>query len=231
MNVSLRTPIRILVADKSQVVCDSMRGMLDREDDIQVVGCAVTGENITPLLDEATVVLIHSAMGMENAIALTEEIVTTRQDVKVLVFGVTENPDEILCYVEAGAAGYILQHESLDNLLSKVRAACQNEALISPGVAAILMSRLSELRQQQETLINLQERLTAVDALSPREREVLGLLSEGCSNQEIAHQLVIEYGTVKNHVHNILRKLESTNRTEAASLFRIYQERSPDSFC
>jgi DNA-binding NarL/FixJ family response regulator len=231
MTVSLRTPIRILIADKSQVVCDSVRGMLDREADIQVIGSAVTADNFAPLLEEATVALVHTTLGMEEAIALIEQMSAMRPDVKILVFGVNENPDEILCYIEAGAAGYVLQQESLDDLLTKVRAACQNQALISPGVAAILMSRLSEMRQQQETLINLQERLTAVDALSPREREVLGLLSQGSSNQEIAQQLVIEYGTVKNHVHNILRKLESNNRTEAASLFRIYQERSPDSFC
>lgn len=231
MTVSLRNPIRILIADKSQVVCDSIRGMLDREADIQVIGSAVTADNFMPLLDEATVALIHSTFGMEEAVALIEQIATMRPTVKILVFGVNENPDEILCYIEAGAAGYILQQESLEDLLAKVRAACQNEALISPGVAAVLMSRLSEMRQQQETLINLQERLTAVDALSPREREVLGLLSAGNSNQEIAQQLVIEYGTVKNHVHNILRKLESNNRTEAASLYRIYQERSPNSYC
>jgi RNA polymerase sigma factor (sigma-70 family) len=205
--------------------------MLDREADIQVIGSAVTADNFMPLLDEASVVLIHATMGMEESIAMIGQMSALRPSVKILVFGVGENPDEILCYIEAGAAGYILQQESLDDLLAKVRAACQNEALISPSVAAILMSRLSEMRQQQETLINLQERLTAVDALSPREREVLGLLSAGCSNQEIAQQLVIEYGTVKNHVHNILRKLESNNRTEAASLYRIYQERSPDSFC
>lgn len=231
MTLTLETPIRILIADKSQVVCDSIRGVLNREDDIQVVGGAVTADNFLPMLDEATVVLIHATMGMEEAIAMIEQIVATRPSVKILVFGVNENPDEILCYIEAGASGYILQQESLGDLLTKVRAACQNEALISPGVAAILMSRLSEMRQQQDTLINLQERLTAVDALSPREREVLGLLGSGYSNQEIAQQLVIEYGTVKNHVHNILRKLESNNRTEAASLYRIYLERSPDSFC
>ena len=231
MTLTLQTPIRILIADKSQVVCDSIRGVLNRETDIEVVAGAVTADNFLPMLEDATVVLVHATMGMEEAIAMIEQIVATRPSVKILVFGVNENPDEILCYIEAGAAGYILQQESLDDLLTKVRAACHNQALISPGVAAILMSRLSEMRQQQETLINLQERLTAVDALSPREREVLGLLGEGCSNQEIAHQLVIEYGTVKNHVHNILRKLESNNRTEAASLYRIYLERSPDSFC
>ena len=74
MSIMLRTPIRILIADRSQVVCDSVRGMLDRENDIQVVGSAVTGDNLLPLLDEATVALIHATMGIEEAISLIERI-------------------------------------------------------------------------------------------------------------------------------------------------------------
>ena len=107
MTVSLRTPIRILIADKSQVVCDSVRGMLDREADIQVIGSAVTADNFMPLLEEASVALIHATMGMEYAISLIEQMSALRPSVKILVFGVSESPDEILCYIEAGAAANV----------------------------------------------------------------------------------------------------------------------------
>lgn len=91
MTLILETPIRILIADKSQVVCDSIRGVLNREDDIQVVGGAVTADNFLPMLDEATVVLVHATLGMEEAIAMIEQIVATRPSVKILVFGAPTN--------------------------------------------------------------------------------------------------------------------------------------------
>ncbi|MCA9873960.1 MAG: response regulator transcription factor, partial [Anaerolineales bacterium] len=126
-------------------------------------------------------------------------------------------------YIEAGAAGYILQNESVEEMMQKLVAAHEDRAIIAPTVAAALMERLSQLTNRQLPMSYIEARESQFGELTPREQEVLQLITQGCTNQEIANELVVECGTVKNHVHNILKKLEVNNRHEAASVYRIQQ--------
>jgi DNA-binding NarL/FixJ family response regulator len=124
--------------------------------------------------------------------------------------------------VEAGAAGYVLQEDSVEKLLQKIRAAYNGEALVSPRIAARLMARLAELANMHTTIgVYPSETMHRFAELTPLEREVLHLMSQGYSNQGIADRLIIECGTVKNHVHNILKKLEASNRQEAVYMMKI----------
>jgi DNA-binding NarL/FixJ family response regulator len=132
-----------------------------------------------------------------------------------------------LKYVEAGAAGYILQDESVETMVHKLQAAKEEKALVSPSVAAIMMERLTHLANLDLPLNYMESRDSLIDELTTREEEVLGLVAEGCTNKEIANELVIECGTVKNHVHSILKKLEVNSRYEAASIFQTQQRPSP----
>ena len=134
--------------------------------------------------------------------------------------GLAESREEILRYVEAGAAGYILQDDSVDDLLAKVRTTHGGEAIISPEIAAALMSRVAELAQSPSK----PEAGQADPAeLTSREREILELIGEDLTNQEIAERLVVEVGTVKNHVHNILQKLNVSSRREAAAYLKMIE--------
>ncbi len=223
--------MRILVVDRSRLICDSVRTMLDKEQDMYVVGCATNHDEMNFLLDHANVVLINAALGVDETLSMIEEMHDNQPYTKILVFGVDESPDMILCFIEAGAAGYILQQESIEDLLMKVRAAFHDKALISPGIAAVMMSRLAELSQQQAALGNVVEKIGTFDTLTRREIEVLALISSNYTNQQIAETLFIEYGTVKNHVHNILRKLETPTRNEAAALFKLYEESQHENVC
>jgi RNA polymerase sigma factor (sigma-70 family) len=121
----------------------------------------------------------------------------------------------------AGASGYVLEDVSVDNLLDHIRAAHDDQAIVSPEIAAALMNQISEL-----AYVSAQDQLdvTAVSELTNREREVLNLIGDGLTNQQIADRLYIEVGTVKNHVHNLLKKLEVSNREDAAAFLPYLEE-------
>jgi DNA-binding NarL/FixJ family response regulator len=160
------------------------------------------------------VLVVSTQLPDDGALRITRAITAANHPAKVLVLGLAESKEEILQYVESGAAGYVLQDDSVDDLLTKIRTTHNGEALISPEIAAVLISRVSELAQltpQEE------DRLEDPAALTPREREILDLIGQSLSNQEIADHLVIEVGTVKNHVHSILQKLNVSSRQEAAA--------------
>ncbi|MCI0644148.1 MAG: response regulator transcription factor [Chloroflexi bacterium] len=212
--------IRVLIVDKPRLLCQTMRAVLQKQPDMTVVSCASTVEEALAHICTCDVVLVNTTMTHEDTLSLIQDIANQAPEVKVLVVGVGEVSEIILCYVEAGAAGYVLQEDSVEDLLSKIRAAYNDEALVSPRIAATLMSRLAELATMRETLWSYpRDKVDALVELTPREREILSLLGEGLSNQGIAERLIIEYGTVKNHVHSILKKLNATNRQEAAAVY------------
>jgi DNA-binding NarL/FixJ family response regulator len=138
--------------------------------------------------------------------------------------GIDEEPDLIIRYLEAGASGYILQNDSLEKMVDKLRAVQTDEAIVSPTIAAAMIQRLSRLANMEMPPSFVESRRTQLDELTSREYEVLTLINNGSTNRDIASELVIEYGTVKNHVHNILAKLEVRSRHEAASIFRMEQQ-------
>lgn len=216
--------IRVLIANESRLLCDSLRAMLDREKDIYVVGCATNSDETYFLLPHCNMLLMGEELADSPAIELLEDIRGTYPNVKVLVMGIDNQPETILRFVEAGAAGYILQNESLQDMLEKITAVQNEKAYVSPTVAALMMQRLAYLANLQMPMAYAKGKWSQLQELTTRECEILTLISEGCSNKQIADRLYIECGTVKNHVHNILRKLEITNRREAASLYQMHRQ-------
>ena len=215
--------IRILLGHPSRLVCDSLRTALDNIDDVYVVGCATTAEELHFLLPHGNVVLLGSELEDTTAFEMLSEIRMTHPKIKVLVLGLDDNPDAIIRHIEAGAAGYILQDESVVEMVQKLHAVHEEKAIISPSVAAAMMNRLAHLANLDTPAAYLEARETQLTALTPREEEVLALINEGCTNQEIADRLYIECGTVKNHVHKILKKLDVNNRHEAAYILQSNQ--------
>lgn len=212
--------IRILLGHPSRLVCDSLRTALDNTDGVYVVGCATTAEELHFLLPHGNVVLLGSELEDASAFEMLEQIRMTHPKTKVLVIGVNDRADLIIDYIEAGAAGYILQDESIVEMVEKLRAAYEEKAIISPAVAAAMMERLAHLANLDTPAAYLEARETNLSELTSREEEVLSLIADGLTNQEIADQLYIECGTVKNHVHKILKKLDVNNRHEAAYLLQ-----------
>ena len=214
--------MRVLIVDKLRLFCHTLKVVLQKETDMTVVGCATTPEQALHQVPLSDIVLVNTTMENENTVRLVRNIAEQYPLVKVLVVGISEDPETILQFVEAGAVGYISKEDSVEVLLQKVRAAHQDEAVVSPSVAAQLMSRLAELTSMRSKLWAAPEsQMRRFSDLTPREQEVLGLLGKGLSNQEIADTLYIEHGTVKNHVHRILKKLNASNRHEAAAAYML----------
>ncbi|MEJ2208714.1 MAG: response regulator transcription factor [Anaerolineae bacterium] len=215
--------IRLLLVDEIQLTCNILATVLDAEPDITVVGCNTDGEAALARLTEADVVLVNMDLGPKRALQLLRAMKEAAPTAKVLMLGLTESEDQVLPYIQAGAFGYVLADESVDDLLTRIRTAYEDRALISPDIAAALISRLNELSRL--ALGSLAGDNGTPD-LTPRELEILALIERGLTNQEIAHELVIEVGTVKNHVHNILQKLDVGSREDAAAVAALLGQRA-----
>jgi DNA-binding NarL/FixJ family response regulator len=216
--------IRILIAHHSRLVCDTLRSALDKEEDVHIVGYATAVEELHFLLPHSNVVLLSAELKESNPLEILKEVRLTHPETKVLVMGVDEEPAAIIRYIESGASGYILQDESIEDMMQKLEAVRQEKAIISPSIAAVLMERVTQLANLSMPLSYMNDQVIQLNQLTSREDEILSLINEGCTNQEIADNLYIECGTVKNHVHNILKKLEVKNRHEAASIYQMNEQ-------
>jgi two-component system, NarL family, nitrate/nitrite response regulator NarL len=216
--------IRVLVVHKVRLTCDLMATALNEELDIHVVDFARSAEEAAAKLDSSPVdvVLVNINLPDNDALRITRSASRSLGGVKVLVTGLVQSKAAVLRCVEEGAAGYVLEEESLQDLVRKIRAVHANEFVIAPQMAGAMIARLAELKRQVTTI----RTLAATDSyhepteLTPREWEILSLIEQGMTNQQIADSLIIELGTVKNHVHNILRKLDVQSRKHAVIFAR-----------
>ncbi|MGD2159314.1 MAG: response regulator transcription factor [Anaerolineales bacterium] len=210
--------IRVLIVSELRLVCNMISSLLEDEPDIEVVGVATNVSEALNKKVEYDMMLVSASLPDNGALELTNLVVEDDPEVKVLILGMTESKAHVIQYVEAGASGYVLKDNSVDELLKRIRITSEDKAVVSPKIAGALMSRLTSLAQ----LFSDVEAIVDEPAdLTPREKEILMLIGEGYSNQDIADHLVIELGTVKNHVHSILQKLGVQNRTEAAAYLAL----------
>jgi DNA-binding NarL/FixJ family response regulator len=216
MNNHSTSPIRILLVNEFRLIGNVIVAALEDETDIHVVGCVTTPKEALEIVQEndVDVALVSTRLSEEGAINLTRAITDFAPSTKVLALGLTEEKQRVLRYVEAGATGYILKDDSLDDLIETVRAAQEGKVFVSPQIAAAMMERLSDLAQ---IFSSVENNVADTPGLTSRELEVLELIGKDFTNQEIADHLVIEIGTVKNHVHSILDKLNVSSRGEAAA--------------
>lgn len=216
-------PIRILLVNEIRSMGNVIAAALEDEPDIKIVGIVTSPEEALEIVkaNAVDVALVSTRLPERGAIKLTSAISESAPATKVLALGLTEEKKRVLRYVEAGATGYILKDDSLDDLIETVRAAQDGKVFVSPQIAAAMMERLSDLAQM---FSDVENSVTDEAGLTPRELEVLGLIGEGLTNQQIAEQLVIEVGTVKNHVHSILEKLDVSSRGEAAAYLAFIKE-------
>src|SRR5512134_856893 len=209
-------PIHLMLVNETHLMGNVIAAALEDEPDINVVACVTNPEEALQIVRdrEVDVALVSTRLPDQGALKLTTAITELKPSTKVLALGLTEEKKRILRYVEAGAAGYVLKDDSLEDLIEIVRATQEGRVFVSPEIAAAMMERLSDLAQM---FAGVENNITDTTALTSREMEVLELISKGYTNQQIAQNLVIEVGTVKNHVHNILEKLNVSSRSEAAA--------------
>ncbi|MBI3943427.1 MAG: response regulator transcription factor [Chloroflexi bacterium] len=213
--------IKVLILNEIRLVSEMLAMVLRSEPNMQVVAVVSTLRDAGWYINDCDIALVSVTLPGNGALEFTDQAAKDHQDVKVLITGVAENENAILQYIAAGAAGYICKNDSMEELLSNIRAAYNDKALVSPRIAAALISQYARLSQAIPVAAVEMDRSAE---LTSRERTVLKLISRGLSNQEIADSLYIELGTVKNHVHNILRKLNVNSRKHAALYLENYRD-------
>jgi two-component system, NarL family, nitrate/nitrite response regulator NarL len=205
------TPITVVVVEDHLLFRSGLRKLL-QQDEIQVVGEASTAESGLELIqvhapDVAIMDLGLPGMSGHDAI---RRIAATTPHTQVLVLTISANESDVADAVLAGACGYLLKDSSAVDIVAGVRAAAAGESMVSPKMAKTL---LEQLRRQEPSASK-----PPTESLSSREQEVLRLVVEGKDNTTIARELFISPYTVKNHISNILLKLNVTNRIQAAVL-------------
>lgn len=210
----MSTPVRVFIADDNRLLREGLASMLAEIDDISVVGMASSGsqaiDQIKQLLPD--VALVDIGMPDKDGLDVTVTLYNELDTVKVIILGMPDLTDEIMACIEAGAAGYVLKEASFDYLVESIRSVQRGESFCSPRMAASLFSRVAELVGEKIPESSVK--------LTQREVEIINKIADGLSNKEIAEQLYIEVQTVKNHIHNILDKLQLHNRLEAVQYAR-----------
>ena len=203
----MKDTVRVLIADDHPLFREGMRGRLDRMGDITVVGEASDGDEAVRLSRELEphVVLMDIKMPGLNGIEATREILRANPRVGVLMLTMFEDDDSVFAAMRAGARGYLLKDSGGEGVVHAIRAVTSGEAVFGPGVAERIIGYFSVPRSAQR----------AFPELTEREEEILALVARGKSNQEIAAQLFVSVKTVRNHVSNILLKLQVADRAQA----------------
>jgi DNA-binding NarL/FixJ family response regulator len=196
--------IRVLLAEDHAVVRTGLLQLLGEIDEFEVVGAATGGEEAVELAarERPHVVLMDLEMPGIDGIEATRRIRSADPAVNVVMLTAFSDRDRILDAVDAGAVGYLLKDAEPDELIRGLRAAARGESPLAPKAAQALVAARAAHRSEPD--------------LTPREREVLGLLADGLPNKLIARRLEISEKTVKAHLTNIFQRIGVTDRTQAA---------------
>jgi DNA-binding NarL/FixJ family response regulator len=205
----MKETVRVLIADDHPLFREGMIGRLGRVGDITVVGEAASGDEAVQLARELDphVILMDIKMPGLNGIEATREIRKAGPVVSVLVLTMFEDDDSVFAAMRAGAKGYLLKDSGGEEMVHAIRAVASGEAVFGSGVAERIIGFFSAPRPAAPR--------RAFPELTEREEEVLSLVARGKSNQEIAKQLFVSLKTVRNHVSNILLKLQVADRAQA----------------
>ncbi len=201
--------IRILIADDHPVVREGLTAMLDRQEDMEVVGDAPDGAAAVARAAETSpdVVLMDLRMPVMDGVEAMRAIAAQQPSVSFIVLTTYDNDEYIFKGIEAGARAYLLKDSPREELFKAIRAVHRGESLIQPSVASKVLDRFATLSRQTQS----------PELLSEREKEVLRLMATGAANKAIASALFISESTVKTHVQSIFQKLDVSDRTGAVT--------------
>jgi DNA-binding NarL/FixJ family response regulator len=210
MTKERRTMIRVLICDDQDVVREGLSAILRTTPGIEVMGVAEDGALAVELVEKhkPDLVLMDLNMPGMNGIQATRIIHEKFPGVRVLALTTYDADEWVFDAIRAGAAGYLLKDTPRGNLVKAIEGTAAGQTFVDPTVAGKLFTHIADRTVSQDTTIAAE--------LNPREREVLRMLANGRSNSEIASQLFLSEGTVRNYVSGIFTKLGVTDRTQAA---------------
>lgn len=202
--------IKILLVEDQTLMRQGLKTILDLEPGLRVIGDASDGESGVQLALEMRpdVILMDVQMPRLNGVDATAQLCRQWPEAKVIILTTFDRDDYVYQGVRAGALGYLLKDAPANRLIETIRRVHAGEVFIQPEIASRALREM------------MRPTAATTEPLSEREREVLLLLAQGASNKYMAEKLFITEGTVKNHVSNILAKLQAENRTQAADIAR-----------
>lgn len=212
MNTTAAAPIRVLLVDDHTLFRSGIKALLQRQAGFEVVGEAGDGlEGVKRAVSlKPDVVLLDLHMPGISGREAVQLIVEEAPETKVVMLTVSENADDLVDTLRAGAQGYLLKNIDAEFMIDSLRRVAEGEAVMSPQMTAKLMQNLRGGSRADPPPVAVHEKL------SPREREILGYLAHGASNKEIARSLDLAESTVKIHLQGILKKLGCASRVQAA---------------
>jgi DNA-binding NarL/FixJ family response regulator len=208
--------IRLLICDDQMIVCEGLRVIFDSDPEIDVVGIVNDGAQAIDAIPglQPNLVLMDLKMPIMNGVQATRIIREQFPDTHVLVLTTYDADEWVFDAIRSGAEGYLLKDTPRENLIRAVKDTVAGKTHIDPSVAGKVLSAVQQSKKITDT--------TLVDQLSERERDVLRLLAKGLSNTDIAQQLFLSEGTIRNYVSEILAKLNVSDRTQAALMAARY---------
>ncbi|MFM2062860.1 MAG: hypothetical protein RLZZ507_2530 [Cyanobacteriota bacterium] len=211
--------IKVLLVDDQGLIRQGLKALLELEPDLEIVGEAENGEIAINLVEklQPNVVLMDIRMPIMDGVAATREIHKQFPNTKVLVLTTFDDDEYVKAALQNGAMGYLLKDTPSEELAVAIRAVDKGYSQLGPGIVKKLLTQFPSPAPNLTPSVP-----PSLTELTPREKEVLRLIATGASNREIAQELYISEGTVKNHVTNILSRLNLRDRTQAAILANTY---------
>jgi DNA-binding NarL/FixJ family response regulator len=206
--------IRVLLVDDQALFREGLETLLSVHKDITVVGQASNGQEALEVVATVRpdVVLMDVRMPILNGVGATRRLKKALPQCRVIVLTTFDDDEYVFDALRAGAVGYLLKDVASAQLVEAIRATARGESILQPSVAAKVITEFTRV----SSMVPSTQMEPLIEPLSERESEILGLIATGASNKEIADQLFIAEGTVKNHVTHILGKLGVRDRTQAA---------------
>ena len=202
--------IRILICDDQTIVCEGLRVIFDSDPDIEVIGIAHDGAQAIELIPklQPQLVVMDLKMPIMNGVQATRIIRERFPGVHVLVLTTYDDDEWVFDAIRSGAEGYLLKDTPRENLIAAVKETVAGKTHVDPAVAGKLLTALQQTHKVVSSAVT--------DQLSERELDVLRLLAKGFTNADIAQQLYLSEGTIRNYISEILAKLNVADRTQAA---------------
>ena len=210
------TRTRLFIVHENQTVAGQIMASLSQQAELYVADLLSTPSEALAYIgkNNCDIVLVSAKLANDGALKLLKALRQRALKAKVLITGLSDNTQQVIRYIAAGAAGYILEKEHVQQWARHIHAIQNGKALISPTVTAAIMGHLNHLSR---LTTRFEPQTNLFSSLTQREIEILQMLAVGSSNQLIAERLIISVGTVKNHVHSVLKKLKLRSRKEAAT--------------